>query len=1107
MDGSVVPTASTPQQRPVFGRGGAEATIELVRTEAGQREPFVVLASGRFSQLLLAEGSFGSIGLKRRFALKVQRGDYAAEANSQLTNLDVEAMWRHEAADLARVDSPHVVRSLPIAPGVQPSRPVAYCRRTEAWFHPPCPRTGAPLTVCRDDEVLSRSGLPAFSQSLVRYLCTPPPDGGQTRVFYRLPGTAAERPARDVVVRIGPQLWRDYRTALAADSLPPGSLPCQTCEHRATCFPAPTTGGADDEVIPAEQQLHAVSYYDFLMLPLELLDLQFDTLCDWLGGRERPATASLTEATARPGRPAPAPPEWLFASDPQRWWAEVLHLKLSAFAEVCTGLRDLHAQCGRPHLGLSPANTMAELLAHGDAMPARWHSRVRLIDLGSAAGRDRRTGEGVEPAVRLLEPGSDVRGTTFENKRLAEQDELAARLRLRIDKQAPEGELLRLGIGIDVGALDVRALRAGDVIEARPTDGSRTAWLELVEVRPGRIVATAQLAAEHPLAKLPIGAECEAACVFRKVFGPASDLFGLGMLLFRTLLVNDERDLFRVQDAVEQSLRRIGAEPRAVQDEAGFDRLVRNCLRDHGSTFGSEAVFYRQQDRNRDHAPLDTALWPELLTFAFRLVTWIPGVSFASGHGDVPGPGRGALLDLVLAQVQGFRRRTHAELFRPERTTEILNACQTARLAAEGELMDSLRADAGKPEATNAAARPATEPATAEQGFRLTITQDGSPLLTRSYQQEQVTIGRRENNLVVLKQEHVSSRHAVIERSGNTWFLIDRDSRNGTWLNGERVVANKQEQLRSGDSIVIGPYAMEFEDLGDMGRTMAFAPVVQNRPLADDLLRGYAEAVEASEAERRERLDALLQQRLVADGPKALLLALDEVEGRLGALTVATATPAAAGQRVDPELASKALLLFEDLSRRLGLGLTLRSGDELDRFGAGVANYLKGTLDFIWRTAQVRNEVGNQLEIDVTNLLRRERGGLENVTEPAQLPAFLLGDARTATDQAAGNLDRLLTDFTALQLGLLKGCQDVVRTILDALSPERLEDEAKDLPAGMFGVNAKKAALSPLWQCLRTAHARFAEQRRWEQDVIAKVRDGIRKAHLKLTEPPNPTNP
>lgn len=1099
MDGSVVPRASTPQQHPVFGRGGADASIELVRAAAGQREPFVVLASGRFSQILLAEGTFGSIGLKRRFALKLQRGDYAAEANSQLTNLDVEAMWRHEAADLARVDSPHVVPSLPIAPGVLPSRPVAFCRRTEAWFHPPCPRTGAPLTVCRDDELLSRSGLPTFSQSLVRYLTAPTANGKPPRVFYRLPGTAPERPASDVVVRIGAQLWRDYQEALAAGALPPGSLPCQTCEHRGACFPA-ATGKTDagDAAIPAEEQLCSVSYYDFLMLPLELLDLQFDTLCDWLGGKQLPASTT---------RAAPAAPEWLFASDPQRWWAEVLHLKLSAFAEVCTGLRDLHAQAGRPHLGVSPANTMAELLPHGDAMPARWHSRVRLIDLGSAAGRDRASGEGVEPAVRLLEPGSDVRGTTFENKRLAEQDELAARLRLRVDNQAPEGELVRLGVTIDVGALDVRAFRAGDLLEARPTDGGRAVWLELVEVRPGRIVATTRLAPLHPFAALPIGAEREAACVFRKVFGPASDLFGLGMLLFRMLLVNDERDLFRVQEAVEQSLRRIGAETRAAQDDAGFDRLVRNCLRDHGTTFGSEAVFHRQQDRNQDHAPLDTALWPELLTFAFRLVTWIPGVSFASGHGDVPGPGRGALLDQVLAQVQGFRRRTHAELFRPERATEIRQACLAARLAAEGELMDSLRASAGKADATSAGARPATEPANAEQGFRLTITQDGSPLLTRSYQQEQVTIGRRENNLVVLKQEHVSSRHAVIERSGNTWFLIDRDSRNGTWLNGERVVANKQEQLRSGDSIVIGPYAMEFEDLGDMGRTMAFAPAVSSRPLADELLRGYAEAVEAGETERRERLDNLLQQRLRADGPKALLLALDEVENRLGAVAPAAAAAASPGQRVDPELASKALLLLEDLVQRLGLDLPLGSGDDLDRLGAGVAGYLKSTLDYIWRTAQVRNEVGNQLEIDVTSMLRRERGVLENVTEPGQLPAFLLGDSRTPPDTAGQHLDRLLTDFTALQLGLLKGCQDVVRTILEALSPERLEDEAKDLPAGMFGTTAKKAALSPLWQCLRTAHARFAEQRRWEQDVIAKVRDGIRKAHLKLSEPPNPTEP
>lgn len=1112
MDGSSSPRANPAPRRPVFGREGAGASIELVRNEPGHPDPFVVLHSGRFALILLAECEFDRIGVRRRFAVKLQRSDYAVEAHSLLTNLDIEAMWRHEAADLRQVDSPNIVRSLALALGAEQSPPIGYCRRTHAWFHPPCPETGAPLTVCRDDDLLRTSGLPAFSRSLVRYLCAAPAEAGRKPgVFYRVPGVARESPRAGVEVRIGTRLWRDYRASLAADKLPPGSLPCQGCEHRATCFPA---NAAPEEPIPAEEALYAVSYYDFSMLPIELLDLQFDDHCDWLGGKSLPGRSS--DAAPPPvameahGAATPAStPEWLFAADPRRWWAEVLHLKLAAFADVCTGLRDIHEQCGRPHLGLAPGNAMAELLPGGETLPPRWHSRVRLIDLGSACGQDLGTGDGITPKLRLLEPGTELRGTTFEFKRLSEQDDLSARLSLQIDRREKEGDALRLGMRAEVGALDVRGFRPGDVIAARPTNGARECWLELVEVRPGNIVATTLLPKDHPVAQLPVAARLEASCVFRKIFGPASDLYGLGMLLFRMLLVNDGCDLFRVQDAVEQSLRRIAAETRGSLDEAGFERLVRNCLRDHGATFAFDALFYRQQDRNGDRAPLDASLWQELLVFAFRLVTWIPGISFAHGHGDSHGHNRAALLQGILEQVGGFRQRTRAELFRPERAAEIAAACQAARLAAESELIDSIRGQSDREQLDTISTgprpspQPTHEPPASERGFRLAITMDSRPFVTRSYPQEQVTIGRRKDNLVVLDQAHVSGVHAVIERVDGSCYLTDRGSRNGTYLNGERVQPDARELLRSGDLITIGPYGIEFDDLSDMGRTMAIAPIARNRPLLDDLLLCYARAVDCSDEERRGRLDTLLLERLRTDGAKQLLLGLDEVESRLGSLTPKRGAGATERQRLDPEVATKAMLLLENLADRFDLDAVFRTVADVEQFGAGLTAYLQSTLDYIWRTAQVRTEVGNQLEVNMTEILRREPGPLHGVDDARRLAPILLGDASTPPATAAANLERLLTDFTALQLGMLKGCQDMVRTILDALSPDRLEAETKDAVAGLFGINTKKVAQTPLWQSLRAAHARFAEQRRWEQDVIQKIRDGIRKAHLKLTEPPN----
>lgn len=51
-----------------------------------------------------------------------------------------------------------------------------------------------------------------------------------------------------------------------------------------------------------------------------------------------------------------------------------------------------------------------------------------------------------------------------------------------------------------------------------------------------------------------------------------------------------------------------------------------------------------------------------------------------------------------------------------------------------------------------------------------------------------------------LADPNVSREHAVIERAGGTWYLVDRGSTNGVYLNGERVA---RQAIANGDVIVI----------------------------------------------------------------------------------------------------------------------------------------------------------------------------------------------------------------------------------------------------------------------------------------------------------------
>jgi adenylate cyclase len=71
------------------------------------------------------------------------------------------------------------------------------------------------------------------------------------------------------------------------------------------------------------------------------------------------------------------------------------------------------------------------------------------------------------------------------------------------------------------------------------------------------------------------------------------------------------------------------------------------------------------------------------------------------------------------------------------------------------------------------------------------------------------SIGRSPSNQVALASDKVSRRHALIQvqRTKEFW-LVDFGSRNGTYLNGQRII--QPSRLRSQDRIRIGPFEFVF---------------------------------------------------------------------------------------------------------------------------------------------------------------------------------------------------------------------------------------------------------------------------------------------------------
>ena len=91
----------------------------------------------------------------------------------------------------------------------------------------------------------------------------------------------------------------------------------------------------------------------------------------------------------------------------------------------------------------------------------------------------------------------------------------------------------------------------------------------------------------------------------------------------------------------------------------------------------------------------------------------------------------------------------------------------------------------------------------------------------RMLDSERMTVGTMESNDVVVDADGVSRVHAVFERFGATWCVRDLGSRNGTFVNGDRIIG--ECSLHSGDEIVLGRLRLLFRGPAGGKETAAIA--------------------------------------------------------------------------------------------------------------------------------------------------------------------------------------------------------------------------------------------------------------------------------------------
>ncbi len=135
---------------------------------------------------------------------------------------------------------------------------------------------------------------------------------------------------------------------------------------------------------------------------------------------------------------------------------------------------------------------------------------------------------------------------------------------------------------------------------------------------------------------------------------------------------------------------------------------------------------------------------------------------------------------------------------------------------------------------------------------------------------ESKTLGREQGNDIVVENLLVSSYHARIDPAGKDYILTDLQSKNGTFVNGERITSTK---LKNGDQILIGKHLLlfsvdldEMEDVRQFSEETMFIQIAQGqaepsaiepeaKPFASAAIPGERSAVLSFLSEGREEYE------------------------------------------------------------------------------------------------------------------------------------------------------------------------------------------------------------------------------------------------------------
>lgn len=204
------------------------------------------------------------------------------------------------------------------------------------------------------------------------------------------------------------------------------------------------------------------------------------------------------------------------------------------------------------------------------------------------------------------------------------------------------------------------------------------------------------------------------------------------------------------------------------------------------------------------------------------------------------------------------------------------------------------------------------------------IRQDEKPCYLYAHAGSKTWLGRGSKCHVRIQDSKISRLHCVIISAGNNWYLADLDSRNGTYVNGQRLTA--PVRLSHGDSICLGRAAtMDFSMISIAVNEENFYTLALRRITgeATDDEREELDEMLAEKPELRAEYDLLRHGAEVARAALPLAEAID---------APATPLPAGAEERLHDKVKETFRMRREDFVQPIpgsGAHLSPRSGRAL----------------------------------------------------------------------------------------------------------------------------------------------------------------------------------